>query len=125
MSDSRDPAEIAEEFVAEALQHADWEARESDEPALSYVERGTGNLCERFLSVPVPYLDACKIEALLDRGQPTAAVRRLLRCKLGRHKWGDLEQAHVKSGQRFQAWEIYCTDCGTPYGKTERPLAKV
>lgn len=62
-----DPAEQAATFVADALCQRDWECRDDgSERGLSYIERGIGENCQRFLSQPLPYLDACKVEALLD-----------------------------------------------------------
>lgn len=65
---SADPIDIAEEFVLEAVHGSlNWECRSlSDEGDLSYIEAGTGEHTSRFLSVPLPYLDACKVEYLID-----------------------------------------------------------
>ena len=41
-----------------------WETREAPN-GLSFVERGTGEQTERFINYPLPYENACKIEALL------------------------------------------------------------
>lgn len=62
-----DPIDLAEAFVRDALTHDDWEARYFNDAEDSFViERGVPYVRARFLDTPLPYLDACKIEALLD-----------------------------------------------------------
>lgn len=49
--------------MAESL----WECRQDpNDLTLSWIERGTGEDTETFLSVPLPYDDACKVEGLLE-----------------------------------------------------------
>ena len=67
-ADNRDPVEVAEEWVAVALQGRPWEARDCDGEGPCFIERGTARNgdCERFISSPLTDLDAAIIERLLE-----------------------------------------------------------
>lgn len=63
----RDAVDLAEDFVAYALGGDSWECRQDNvDPVMSWIERGVGEDCERFLDVPINYDNACRIERLLE-----------------------------------------------------------
>ncbi len=66
--EGRDPVDVAEEWVAVALQGQPWEARDSDQEEPCFVERGTDRDGDgqRFIESPLTYLDAAIIERLLE-----------------------------------------------------------
>jgi hypothetical protein len=81
--DQRDPIDIAEEFVAAALTGEPWECRDSDGQEPCWVERGVGKDTERFIETPLSYLEACKIEVLLQDARDANGVLRALHEGIG------------------------------------------
>jgi hypothetical protein len=68
LNDARDPIDVAEDFVRDAvIGVGPWETRtDATDPSLCWVERGVGTNRVRFVETPLTYLEACKIERLLE-----------------------------------------------------------
>lgn len=62
-----DPVDAAEAFVRHALSGGEWEGRDNypDDNRKTWVERGVGEECERFIEAPLDDYESARIEELL------------------------------------------------------------